>query len=67
MKKKERKQQEMLEYELEQSNIPKCPTCDSTNIHKISTVSKAINAGMFGLFGNKRKKQFHCDNCGYEW
>lgn len=51
----------------QQSNIPKCPTCNSTNIHKISVTSKAINAGMFGLFGNKRKKQFHCDNCGYEW
>ena len=48
-------------------NIPHCPTCSSTNIHKISTASKALNVGMFGLLGNKRKKQFHCNNCGYEW
>lgn len=48
-------------------NIPKCPTCQSTNIKKISATSKATNAMLFGLFGNKRKKQFHCNNCGYEW
>lgn len=50
-----------------QQNIPKCPTCQSTNIKKISATSKATNAALFGLFGNKRKKQFHCNNCGYEW
>lgn len=49
------------------TNTPHCPTCNSTNIHKISVTSKAINAGLFGLLGNKRKKQFHCNNCGYEW
>lgn len=48
-------------------NIPKCPTCNSENIHKISSTEKAINVGLFGIFGNKRKKQFHCKNCGYEW
>lgn len=48
-------------------NIPKCPTCGSTNLKKISTTSKAINTGLFGLLGNKRKMQFHCNNCGYEW
>lgn len=50
-----------------QQNIPKCPTCQSTNIKKISATSKATNAMLFGLFGNKRKKQFHCNSCGYEW
>lgn len=46
---------------------PHCPTCNSSQIRKISVTSKAINIGLFGIFGNKRKKQFHCDNCGYEW
>lgn len=50
-----------------QQNTPKCPTCQSTNIKKISVTSKATNAVLFGLFGNKRKKQFHCNSCGYEW
>lgn len=50
-----------------QQNTPKCPTCQSTNIKKISVTSKATNAVLFGLFGNKRNKQFHCNSCGYEW
>ena len=54
-------------YHSTQKNIPKCPTCQSTNIKKISATSKATNAMLVGLFGNKRKKQFHCNNCGYEW
>lgn len=48
-------------------NTPKCPTCNSTDIKKISTTSKVTNIAMFGLLGNKRKKTFHCNNCGYEW
>ena len=48
-------------------NTPKCPTCQSTNIKKISATSKAKNAVLFGLIGNKRNKQFHCNSCGYEW
>jgi len=63
---------EELSKEMEQQwkqkkNVPKCPTCQSTNLHKISTSSKIINTAFFGLFGTKRHKTFHCDNCGYEW
>lgn len=50
-----------------ENNIPKCPTCSSTDITRISTTAKVVNAGMFGLLGNKRKKTFHCNNCKYEW
>lgn len=46
---------------------PKCPTCNSTNLKKVSTTSKVVNTAMFGVFGTKRFKQFHCNNCGYEW
>ena len=48
-------------------NKPKCPTCSSTNISKISTMSKAGSVAMFGLLSQKVKKQFHCNNCSYEW
>lgn len=48
-------------------NKPKCPTCNSTNLKKISATSKVMNTAAFGLFGTKRFKQFHCNNCGYEW
>lgn len=55
----------------QESNIsdstPKCPTCGSTNIKKISSTAKVTNTVLFGIFGNKRKKQFHCESCGYEW
>lgn len=49
------------------SNFPHCPTCGSTNLKKISTTSKAVNTVAFGIFGTKRHKTFHCNNCGYEW
>lgn len=51
----------------ETSNKPKCPTCSSTNLKKISSTSKVINTAVFGFFGTKRHKIFHCNNCGYEW
>lgn len=48
-------------------NKPKCPTCSSTNIKKVSGTSKVISVAMFGLLSQKVKKTFHCNNCGYEW
>lgn len=49
------------------SGHPKCPTCGSLNTYKISGMSKAVSVGLFGLFSQKVKHQFHCNNCGYEW
>lgn len=48
-------------------NTPKCPTCSSTNISRISTLKKATHAFAFGLFSNTAKSQFECKNCGYKW
>lgn len=50
-----------------QKNIPKCPTCGSTNIQKISAASKAVGASLFGLFSKNATSQFKCNNCGYKW
>lgn len=50
-----------------QLNVPKCPTCGSTNIVKISGAERALNAAAFGLLGNRRKYHWHCNNCKYEW
>lgn len=59
---------ELLEHDkVKQANVPKCPTCDSTNIKRISGTSKAVSVAMFGLLSQKVKKQFHCNLCGYEW
>lgn len=48
------------------NNIPKCPTCQATNNKRISGTSKAVSVAMWGLLSQKIKKQFHCNNCGYE-
>ena len=51
----------------EVSRVPKCPTCQSTNIRRISTTSKVVNTALWGIFGTKRHKTFHCNSCNYEW
>lgn len=51
----------------EDNNKPHCPTCGSTNLKKISGLSKASSVAMWGLLSQKIKKTYHCNNCGYEW
>ena len=48
-------------------NTPKCPTCNSTDIKKITGTSKAVSVAMWGLLSRKVHKQWHCNNCGSEW
>lgn len=43
--------------------IVTCPYCKSTNTTKISGISKAGSVMMFGIFSQKVKKQWHCNNC----
>lgn len=52
---------------LEEKHIPKCPTCGSVDIKKISTASKVFGAAMFGLFSKTAHSQFECKNCHYKW
>lgn len=40
-----------------------CPYCQSNNTKKITTTAKVINTSVFGIFGTKRFKQWHCNNC----
>lgn len=60
-------QQKQAEQIAKQSNIPHCPTCSSTDIKKISVISKAGSVAMWGLFSRKVDKQWHCNSCGSEW
>lgn len=49
-------------------NIPKCPTCGSTNVSKISDANKVGSAVAFGLFSlGHISKTFKCNSCGYKW
>lgn len=74
---KQKREQEMNEFRRQTGgaswvdgkigNVPKCPTCGSTNIEKISVSSKVVGAGLFGLFSKTARSQLRCNNCGYKW
>ena len=49
------------------ANIPKCPTCQSTNIRKMGGVERGASIWAFGLFSKKINKTFKCNSCGYTW
>lgn len=51
----------------ESDNTPRCPTCSSTNIRKLSATSKLVDVAVWGVLSRKAHKQWHCDNCGSEW
>lgn len=48
-------------------NKPKCPTCNSMNVEKISMTKKVIGGAMLGLLSSDVRKSMHCKNCGYKW
>ena len=60
------KEKIIQEYNIN-SNTPKCPTCGSTNIEKISATSKVVGAVAFGLFSKTARSQFKCKNSGAKW
>lgn len=51
----------------EKSRVPKCPTCQSTNIRKMSGLETGTSVAVFGLFSRKINKTFKCNHCGYTW
>lgn len=52
----------------QESNVPKCPTCGSINLKKISGLSKAGSVALWGVFAAGRtSKTWHCNKCGAEW
>lgn len=50
-----------------QTNIPKCPTCGSTNIKHISTLNRAVSIGILGIFSGKIGKNYECLDCKARW
>lgn len=58
--------EEEIRREIQRQNEVKtveCPYCHSTNTTKITTTAKVVNIALFGLLGNKRKHQWHCNIC----
>lgn len=51
----------------EQNRVPKCPTCQSTNISKIGTLNRMASIGLFGLASSKIGKTHKCNSCGSTW
>lgn len=74
---KQKQEQEMNEFRRQTGGVswvddkivnkPKCPTCGSTNIQKISASAKLGGAIMFGIFSKTAKSQWECRNCGSKW
>lgn len=50
-----------------EDNRPKCPTCGSTNIQKISGTKRWFSTGLFGLASSDIGKSMVCKKCGYKW
>lgn len=44
-----------------------CPYCHSLNTKKISTTSKVVDTAVWGIFGTKRYKQWHCNQCNSDF
>lgn len=65
--KEEMKSLQSEEASVENRYIPKCPTCNSPNIKKISSSRKLAGAIGFGLLSKTAKSQFECNDCGYKW
>lgn len=61
------KQQEQVQESMVEENKPRCPTCGSTNIEKISLGKKAVGGALFGIFSSNVRKSMHCKSCGYKW
>jgi DNA-directed RNA polymerase subunit RPC12/RpoP len=50
------------------SSTARCPTCNSSDIEKISASDKVGSALLFGVFSiGQISKTFRCKNCGYKW
>lgn len=56
-----------IQYNYSNQCKPKCPTCGSENIAKISNADRAVFGLIFGLFSKTARSQFECQNCGYKW
>lgn len=50
-----------------ETNVPKCPTCGSTNVNKISGAKKAAGFITVGVFSSNFGKSMECKSCGYKW
>lgn len=59
-----KQQEQAQESKKEEENTIHCPYCNSTNVKKITTPSKAVHTAIFGIFSmGRNSKQWHCNSC----
>lgn len=47
------------------AGLPNCPHCNNNySVRKVSTFSRVMSTGFFGLGSSKIGKQWHCSQCG---
>jgi len=62
------KNMERVKSDVKTKNKINCPNCKSEKVHKISGLSKAGSAVLFGVFSiGKLNKTYECDDCRYRW
>lgn len=50
-----------------EENVPRCPTCSSTNIRKLDVIDRGLSFAVWGIFSSKIGKSMMCKDCGYKW
>lgn len=50
-----------------EENVPRCPTCNSTNIRKLDVIDRGLSFAVWGIFSSKIGKSMMCKDCGYKW
>jgi predicted nucleic-acid-binding Zn-ribbon protein len=59
--------QNILTQQNNNVNCPKCPTCGSTNVRKISSTKRWLSTGIFGLASSNVGKNMECLSCHSKW
>lgn len=54
-------------YKSKESNKPKCPTCGSTNVKRITTANRAVSVLTLGILSGKIGKNYECLDCKAKW
>ena len=50
-----------------EESVPRCPTCNSTNIRKLDVIDRGLSFAVWGIFSSKIGKSMMCKDCGYKW
>lgn len=66
---KARRERERLDEYMKHrvDTTPRCPTCQSSSIERISATKKVVGAATLGYYSKNAMCQFVCKNCGYKW